>query len=167
LIHADLTKLRHGETAEDAHDSRAFLCNTEQLGRERDAIVRIENYLDGNKGMPRKRGRLYRGHPRKPWPYIELSKSHHRRRAEQNTASKGLTSDEARTRLQKDGPNAMPDVSLIHCGMRWSSSGRRPWLLEASIVLQVVLHKYARLRHCGLLVFNAALAYFRRPRPST
>ena len=29
----------------------------------------------------------------------------------QDIASKGLTSDEARTRLAKDGPNAMPDTS--------------------------------------------------------
>jgi H+-transporting ATPase len=40
-----------------------------------------------------------------------------------------------------------------------------PWLLEASIVLQVVLHKYAEAAViAGLLIFNAALAYFQEGR---
>jgi H+-transporting ATPase len=40
-----------------------------------------------------------------------------------------------------------------------------PWLLEASIVLQVVLHKYFEAAAiAGLLVFNAALAYFQEGR---
>ncbi len=40
-----------------------------------------------------------------------------------------------------------------------------PWLLEASIVLQVVLHKYAEASViAGLLIFNAALAYFQEGR---
>ena len=40
-----------------------------------------------------------------------------------------------------------------------------PWLLEASIVLQVVLHKYFEAGViAGLLVFNAALAYFQEGR---
>jgi H+-transporting ATPase len=40
-----------------------------------------------------------------------------------------------------------------------------PWLLEASIVLQIVLHKYFEgAVIAGLLVFNAALAYFQEGR---
>ncbi len=40
-----------------------------------------------------------------------------------------------------------------------------PWLLEASIVLQVVLHKYVEAAViAGLLVFNAALAYVQEGR---
>ncbi|MFZ3188558.1 MAG: HAD-IC family P-type ATPase, partial [Candidatus Sulfotelmatobacter sp.] len=40
-----------------------------------------------------------------------------------------------------------------------------PWLLEASIVLEVVLHKYFEASIiAGLLVFNAALAYFQEGR---
>jgi len=40
-----------------------------------------------------------------------------------------------------------------------------PWLLEAAIVLQVVLHKYAEAAViAGLLVFNAGLAYFQEGR---
>src|SRR6202451_2595617 len=40
-----------------------------------------------------------------------------------------------------------------------------PWLLEASMVLQVVLHKDVEASViAGLLVFNAALAYFQEGR---
>jgi H+-transporting ATPase len=40
-----------------------------------------------------------------------------------------------------------------------------PWLLEASIVLEVALHKYYEAAVvAGLLVFNAALAYFQESR---
>ncbi len=81
-------------------------------------------------------------------------------------ASKGLTSDEARTRLQKDGPNAMPDVSAHPLRNAFAKFWAPvPWLLEASIVLQIVLHKYAEAAViAGLLVFNAALAYFQEGR---
>jgi H+-transporting ATPase len=56
---------------------------------------------------------------------------------------KGLTSDEAGVRLEKDGPNAMPDTSAHPLrnalAKFWAPV---PWLLEASIVLEIVLHKY-------------------------
>ena len=40
-----------------------------------------------------------------------------------------------------------------------------PWLLEASIVLQLVLHKYFEAAViASLLIFNAALAYFQEGR---
>ena len=40
-----------------------------------------------------------------------------------------------------------------------------PWLLEASIVLEVALHKYFEASIiAGLLIFNAALAYFQEGR---
>ena len=81
-------------------------------------------------------------------------------------ASKGLTSDEARVRLEKDGPNAMPDTSdhplRNALGKFWAPV---PWLLEASIVLEIALHKYYESAViAGLLVFNAALAYFQESR---
>ena len=84
----------------------------------------------------------------------------------QKTAPSGLTSDVASGRLQKDGPNAMPDTSAHPfrdaLAKFWAPV---PWLLEASIVLQVVLHKYLEaLIIAGLLVFNAALAYFQEGR---
>jgi len=84
----------------------------------------------------------------------------------ENIASKGLTSDEARSRLEKDGRNAMPDTS-VHplrnaLAKFWAPV---PWLLEASIVLQVALHKYFEAAViAGLLVFNAALAYLQEGR---
>src|SRR5580698_10075214 len=81
-------------------------------------------------------------------------------------ASSGLTSDVASSRLQKDGKNEMPDTSanpLRNALTKfWAPV---PWLLEASIVLQVVLHKYVEAAViAGLLVFNAALAYFQEGR---
>ena len=84
----------------------------------------------------------------------------------QNIASNGLTSAEARSRLQKDGANAMPDVSdhplRDALAKFWAPV---PWLLEASIVLQIVLHKYVEAAViAGLLVSNAALAYFQEGR---
>ena len=97
---------------------------------------------------------------------IEVASSNSSTKPDQTTSSSGLTSDEARSRLQKDGPNAMPDVSahpLRHALAKfWAPV---PWLLEASIVLEVVLHKYFEASIiAGLLVFNAALAYFQEGR---
>jgi H+-transporting ATPase len=84
----------------------------------------------------------------------------------QNNPSSGLTSDVASTRLQRDGKNAMPDTSAHPFRNAltkfWAPV---PWLLEASIILQVVLHKYFEAAViAGLLVFNAALAYFQEGR---
>ena len=81
-------------------------------------------------------------------------------------APKGLTSDEARVRLEKDGPNAMPDTSAHPLrnalAKFWAPV---PWLLEASIVLEVALHKYYEAAViAALLVFNAALAFFQESR---
>ena len=84
----------------------------------------------------------------------------------QSVPSNGLTSDEAKARLEKDGPNAMPDTS-VHplrnaLAKFWAPV---PWLLEAAIVLQIVLHKDIEAAViAGLLVFNAALAYFQEGR---
>ena len=79
---------------------------------------------------------------------------------------KGLTSEEAGQRLAKDGPNAMPDTSahlMRHAVMKfWAPV---PWLLEASIILEIVLNKYFEAEVIGmLLVFNAVLAYFQESR---
>jgi H+-transporting ATPase len=84
----------------------------------------------------------------------------------EDIAAKGLTSDEARARLEKDGPNAMPDTSAHPLrnalAKFWAPV---PWLLEAAIVLELVLHKYYEAAViAGLLVFNAALAYFQESR---
>jgi H+-transporting ATPase len=79
---------------------------------------------------------------------------------------KGLTSEEAKNGLRKDGPNAMPDTSAHPLRNAISKFWAPvPWLLETSIVLELVLHKYleAAVIAC-LLVFNAALAYFQESR---
>jgi len=84
----------------------------------------------------------------------------------QDSSATGLTSNEARTRLDKDGPNAMPDSSahpFRNALMKfWAPV---PWLLEASVVLELALHKYYEAAIiAALLVFNAALAYFQESR---
>jgi H+-transporting ATPase len=78
----------------------------------------------------------------------------------------GLTSSEARIRLQKFGPNAMPDTSA-HPLRRalakfWTPV---PWMLEAAIVLELVTGKYVESSIIAvLLVFNAALGFFQESR---
>jgi H+-transporting ATPase len=79
---------------------------------------------------------------------------------------KGLTSDEARRRLAKFGPNAMPDTSMHPLRMAlekfWAPV---PWMLEAAIVLELVLGKYVEAAIiAALLVFNAALGWFQESR---
>jgi len=78
----------------------------------------------------------------------------------------GLTSDEARRRLDKFGPNAMPDTALHPLRMAlekfWAPV---PWMLEAAIVFELVLGKYVEAGIiAGLLVFNAALGLFQESR---
>jgi H+-transporting ATPase len=54
-----------------------------------------------------------------------------------------LTSDEARRRLTKFGPNAIPDTSVHPLRMAvekfWAPV---PWMLEAAIAIELVLGKY-------------------------
>jgi H+-transporting ATPase len=78
----------------------------------------------------------------------------------------GLTSEEARRRLEKFGPNAVPDTSphalrraLTHF---WAPV---PWMLEAAIVLELALGKYVEAAIIALLLaFNAALGFFQEGR---
>jgi H+-transporting ATPase len=81
-------------------------------------------------------------------------------------APTGLTSARAATLLITDGPNSMPDTSahLVRNALSkfWAPV---PWLLEASMVLQLVLHKYVEAGIIGaLLVFNAVLAFVQEGR---
>jgi H+-transporting ATPase len=78
----------------------------------------------------------------------------------------GLTGDEARRRLAKSGPNAMPDTTVHPLRMAlekfWAPV---PWMLEAAIVLELVLGKYVEAAIIALLlVFNAALGLFQESR---
>ena len=80
--------------------------------------------------------------------------------------SKGLTSEEARTRLTKYGPNAMPDTGVHPLRMAlakfWAPV---PWMLEAAIVLELILGKYVEASIIAvLLLFNAVLGWFQESR---
>ena len=78
----------------------------------------------------------------------------------------GLTSEEVRSRLEKFGPNAVPDTAL-HPLRRalthlWAPV---PWMLEAAIVLEIVLGKYIEAGViAALLAFNAALGFLQEGR---
>src|SRR5580700_10999539 len=80
--------------------------------------------------------------------------------------SKGLTSEEASKRLAKYGPNAMPDIGshpLRNAIEKfWAPV---PWMLEASIILELVLGKYIESSIiAALLVFNAVLGLLQESR---
>src|SRR5208283_1915617 len=80
--------------------------------------------------------------------------------------SEGLSSDEARARLEKSGPNEMPDTAMQPWRMAlakfWAPV---PWMLEAAIILQLLLREYVEAAViAGLLVFNAALGFFQEGR---
>lgn len=86
--------------------------------------------------------------------------------ATKDTLPNGLTSAEARDRLEKLGPNAMPDTSVHPLRMAiekfWAPV---PWMLEAAIVLELGLGKYVEAAIiAGLLVFNAALGLLQESR---
>jgi H+-transporting ATPase len=98
-------------------------------------------------------------------PSTELEQSSKSASAGIDTSS-GLTSDEAHRRLQKFGPNAMPDTSLHPLRMAlekfWAPV---PWMLEAAIVLELALGKYVEAAIIALLlIFNAALGLFQESR---
>jgi H+-transporting ATPase len=82
------------------------------------------------------------------------------------SSQNGLSSNEARERLAKVGPNAMPDTaehSLRRAiGKFWAPV---PWMLEAAIILEAVLGKYVEAAIiAALLVFNAVLGLFQESR---
>jgi H+-transporting ATPase len=78
----------------------------------------------------------------------------------------GLSSDQARALLEKSGPNEIPDTAV----QPWRSAMAKfwapvPWMLEAAIILQLVLHENTEAAViAGLLVFNAALGFFNEGR---
>ena len=83
-----------------------------------------------------------------------------------NNLPSGLTSDEARHRLETFGANAMPDTSLHPLRMAlekfWAPV---PWMLEAAVVLELALGKYVEAAIiAALLIFNAALGLFQESR---
>jgi H+-transporting ATPase len=86
--------------------------------------------------------------------------------ADKGEVSRGLTSAQARRRLNEVGPNAVPDTAVnpLRSALNkfWSPV---PWMLEAAIVLQICLGEYVEASIIAvLLVFNAALGFFQEER---
>ena len=78
----------------------------------------------------------------------------------------GLSDDEVRQKLAESGPNTVPDTSAHPLQMAlekfWAPV---PWMLEAAVVLELLLGKYAEAAIIGaLLVFNAVLGLFQEGR---
>jgi len=78
----------------------------------------------------------------------------------------GLTSTEAKRRLDENGANAVVDVVqrpfLLALMKLWAPV---PWMLEVTILLQVILKDYVEAGVVGfLLLFNAALGFFQEGR---
>jgi H+-transporting ATPase len=78
----------------------------------------------------------------------------------------GLTTVEAQLRLQKSGPNSMPDTALHPLRMAlekfWAPV---PWMLEAAVGLELILGQYVEAAIiAALLVFNATLGFFQESR---
>jgi H+-transporting ATPase len=73
----------------------------------------------------------------------------------------GLNTAEAHARLLKYGPNAIPEEKprplLILLKKFW---GPVPWMLEASIVLELMIGRYTQAAILGiLLIFNAVISF--------
>ena len=84
----------------------------------------------------------------------------------QNIQRRGLTGEEAQTRLRQFGPNtvrqAKPQIFFAIARKFWAPV---PWMLEATIVLELVLGKRPEAVIIGfLLVFNAGLGFVQEKR---
>jgi H+-transporting ATPase len=83
-----------------------------------------------------------------------------------SSMAQGLTTQTAHAELEKFGPNSMPDASS-HPARRvieklWAPV---PWMLEASVVLQLFTGKYIEAGIIGvLLLSNAALSFIQEGR---
>ena len=81
----------------------------------------------------------------------------------------GLTTAEANQRLAKFGPNALPDTTLhplVQAAKKfWAPV---PWMLEAAMVLELILHDFTEAAViAGLLVFNAGIGLYQEGRAHT
>ncbi len=86
----------------------------------------------------------------------------------ESRAGQGLTEDEARLRLSRDGPNEVPEAPshplLRLAGKFWGLSA---WMLELVAALSFFLHKAADFSIAlALLVVNASLSFFEEQRAS-
>nr|ATZ76300.1 Mn(2+)/Cd(2+)-transporting P(1B)-type ATPase [uncultured proteobacterium] len=78
----------------------------------------------------------------------------------------GLTREEARRRLAQHGPNAVPETEpspwLRALGKFWAPI---PWMLEAAVLLQFMLHEYLEAAVIAvLLLFNGGLGMIKEGR---
>lgn len=80
--------------------------------------------------------------------------------------STGLTSEEARSRLEKFGPNAIPDTTLHPLRRAFAKFWAPvPWMLEVAFLLEIARGRYVEAAIImGLLSFNAALGFFQEGR---
>jgi H+-transporting ATPase len=80
--------------------------------------------------------------------------------AEDSTSRRGLTSEEARRRLEQFGPNATPEPkSHPLLGLLKKFWAPVPWMLELTVVLEIALGRFPEAVVIGiLLLFNAALS---------
>ncbi len=88
------------------------------------------------------------------------------RQAAVKMPSRGISSEEARRRLLESGPNAVAEEErhLIRAlvGKFWAPV---PWMLEATIVLELALGKFVEgIVIAALLAFNASLSLFQETR---
>ena len=95
---------------------------------------------------------------------MDVSVTHDGSPASPLVGADGLTGKEAESRLAKFGANTMPDTTL-HPWRRalekfWAPV---PWMLEATVILELVLGKYAEAAViAGLLLFNAIIGWSRK-----
>jgi H+-transporting ATPase len=82
--------------------------------------------------------------------------------SESQNSSKGLSSEEAKKLLEQYGPNEIteerPNQLLFFLKKFW---GPIPWMLEATLILEIVFGKIVNAVIIGfLLIFNAVLGFF-------
>lgn len=78
----------------------------------------------------------------------------------------GLTTADAQARLERFGPNAIPEEKprpiVLFLKKLW---GTVPWMLEGSLVLELVIGRYTQAAIISLLLFfNAGISFFQENR---
>ncbi len=79
-----------------------------------------------------------------------------------SSAPSGLTTQEAAELLAKFGPNSVAEEREHPLRVLWSKFWAPvPWMLEAAVLLEILLHKNIEAGViAGLVVFNAGLSFF-------
>jgi len=82
--------------------------------------------------------------------------------ADVTSKPRGLSEEEARQRLSRDGPNAIPEEHVNKAKLLLEKLwGPVPWLLEAAVLLEVILGNYAQAIVIAILVALDAILAFR------